>query len=171
MNVDVLIVQNLACEEIQPIIRRCNTLNWPKYQIHIGDLDEHDVNMLSRHPDVMYIEEDDIVYEDTIVFNHTLQNSTTSAFQRRSQLATQTSISNWGLGRISRRSGQNSGEIYEYPSTAGDNVHIYILDTGIDVSHPDLRGRTTFDVNFVSDEGRNDLNGHGKYSICDASQK
>jgi subtilisin family serine protease len=53
-------------------------------------------------------------------------------------LVTQSS-STWGLARISHA---NKGSTsYTYDSTAGAGTCVYIIDTGIETSHPEFEGR------------------------------
>ncbi|KAG9747467.1 hypothetical protein KCU73_g7342, partial [Aureobasidium melanogenum] len=52
---------------------------------------------------------------------------------------------------------------YHYLDNAGNLVDVYILDTGVDVSHPDSRGRAFTLDNYVAAEGTTDFNGHGTH--------
>jgi subtilisin family serine protease len=64
--------------------------------------------------------------------------------------------SNWGMGvcyvdRIRAAGGDGTGET------------VAILDTGIDLSHPEFAGRITASMSFVPGEGVSDGNGHGTH--------
>jgi len=48
---------------------------------------------------------------------------------------------------------------YSYTAT-GAGVNIYVLDSGIDTTHPDFGGRAHFAINFVGGPG-GDCDGHG----------
>lgn len=50
--------------------------------------------------------------------------------------ATQTGA-DWGLARLSNTSPDST--TYTYDDSAGEGVCAYIVDTGIDVTHPELR--------------------------------
>lgn len=55
----------------------------------------------------------------------------------------------WGLSRISHRN--ETTDTYTYASTAGEGVTAYILDSGMDVDHPDFGGRAYFATKFNDD--------------------
>ncbi|TPX64889.1 hypothetical protein SpCBS45565_g05548 [Spizellomyces sp. 'palustris'] len=94
---------------------------------------------IKAHPEVQAIEPDTIV---------TLEG-------------TQTGLDGglWGIdsldGAIDR--------IYTYPDSAGAGVDAYVIDTGVTVSHPDLRGRVTWGASFTGESGTTDGNGHGTH--------
>jgi subtilisin family serine protease len=68
----------------------------------------------------------------------------------------------WGLDRIDQHNLPLDGN-YTYPTTAA-NVHAYIIDTGIRVTHTDLGGRATPGFDAVTSGGNaNDCNGHGTH--------
>ncbi|KAG9251336.1 cephalosporin C acetylhydrolase [Emericellopsis atlantica] len=66
----------------------------------------------------------------------------------------------WGLARIS--SASPGGSTYTYDASAGAGTCAYIVDTGIDTSHPDFNGRASFAANFV-DSNNADGQGHGTH--------
>ena len=43
------------------------------------------------------------------------------------------------------------------------DIHTYIVDTGIDVNHPEFEGRATWLVNFAGDNKNTDCNSHGTH--------
>lgn len=47
-----------------------------------------------------------------------------------------------------------------YP-TSRTGIHVYILDSGINESHPDFEGRALMEANFISYEDSGDFSGHG----------
>jgi subtilisin family serine protease len=74
--------------------------------------------------------------------------------------STQVNPPSWGLDRIDQRGSQPSNS-YSYNRT-GAGVHAYVIDTGIDVTHPDFGGRATWDYNAI-DNDNTDCVGHGTH--------
>jgi subtilisin family serine protease len=93
------------------------------------------------HPDVQYIEVDQIMHAVGTV--------------------TQTSAT-WGLDRIDQRSLPLNGN-YVYNSVAGSGVNVFVVDTGILTTHVDFNGRATAVFNAITSESSQDLNGHGTH--------
>ena len=104
-----------------------------------ANLNDGQLTALSHDPDVAYVEQDAEVHAD----------------------ATQTGAT-WGIDRIDQRSLPLSGT-YNY-TTGASTVYAYIIDTGIQTSHPDFGGRAAVSYDAVGD-GRNgqDCNGHGTH--------
>lgn len=92
---------------------------------------------LQADPDVAYIEQDQIVTAD----------------------ATQTGAT-WGIDRIDQRNLPLSGS-YTYTAT-GTGVRAYIIDTGIQTSHPQFGGRASAVYDALGGNGQ-DCNGHGTH--------
>ncbi|KAF9876808.1 subtilase [Colletotrichum karsti] len=66
----------------------------------------------------------------------------------------------WGLARLS--SSSPGGTMYSYDDSAGEGTCAYIIDTGIDVTHPEFEGRATFLANYA-DNDDTDGQGHGTH--------
>ncbi|KAI1300525.1 hypothetical protein EDD11_006169 [Mortierella claussenii] len=69
----------------------------------------------------------------------------------------------WGLDRIDQRTDKLDG-LFHYPVSAGKNVTIYVIDTGVNVDHKDFEGRAQHGPVFLP--GTNDStdnNGHGTF--------
>lgn len=97
------------------------------------------VSALQADPDVAYVEQDGTM-----------------------SIATTQSGATWGIDRIDQRSRPLSGT-YTYTSTGAGAV-AYIIDTGIQTSHPQFGGRAAVSYDAVGD-GQNgqDCNGHGTH--------
>ncbi|GJN72327.1 hypothetical protein PCL_04088 [Purpureocillium lilacinum] len=105
----------------------------------VGKLDKAALEVLRYHPDVDYIEQDSLV--------------TASGFVAQNNAP-------WGLGRIShRRAG--SGQ-YVYDDSAGQGTCAYIIDSGLDGSHPEFEGRARLVRSFVPNS-QADTCGHGTH--------
>ncbi|KAI5179866.1 cerevisin, partial [Pancytospora epiphaga] len=64
----------------------------------------------------------------------------------------------WGISRISGHEHE-----YEYFENAGAGVNVYVLDTGIDIKHPDFEGRAVWGFNAVENSPDTDEHGHGTH--------
>ncbi|KAJ3558061.1 hypothetical protein NPX13_g9799 [Xylaria arbuscula] len=111
------------------------TYNSHKFAGFAVSMTEEEVTALQDMPDVEYIEHDAIVRA--------------SATQENAD---------WGLARLSSTSAGSS--TYNYDDSAGEGVCAYVVDTGIDIDHPDFEGRATWASNQV-DNDDTDGNGHG----------
>ncbi|KAI0446060.1 subtilisin-like protease PR1K [Xylaria telfairii] len=113
------------------------TYNSHQFTGFAASMTDAEVEALQNMPDVEYIEHDAIV----------------RAYD------TQTGA-DWGLARLSNTSPGSS--TYTYDGSAGEGVCAYVVDTGIDVTHPEFEGRATFASNQV-DNDNTDGNGHGTH--------
>jgi len=71
----------------------------------------------------------------------------------------------WGLNRVWQRTRSNTNQ-YQYFTTAGTGVDVYIVDTGLYAAHSEFTGRTVAGQSFVTDTGypgTADGNGHGTH--------
>lgn len=73
----------------------------------------------------------------------------------------------WHLDRITKRELPLNGSYpYNHKGSCHQNenldIHSYVIDTGIDVSHDEFEGRATWLANFV-DEENTDCNSHGTH--------
>ncbi|MFM9002505.1 MAG: S8 family serine peptidase [Acidimicrobiaceae bacterium] len=100
------------------------------------------VSGLLRNPRVLSIEPDSTVLVDP---------------------TTETQIgATWGLDRLDQRALPLSGT-FTSPSNAS-NVFAYVVDTGIDATHPEFGGRVNTGFDAVSGgSGQTDCNGHGTH--------
>jgi len=102
-----------------------------------ADLNQGQLTALQHNRNVDYIEPDQVVTADASV-----------------------SANSWGRDRIDQRSLPLNGT-YTYTTTAS-NVYAYVIDTGIQTSHPDFGGRAVAVYDALGGNGQ-DCNGHGTH--------
>lgn len=125
---------------------------------YVASLADAHVEMLRQDPDIEYIEEDQIITVDPW---YVTTDDTEDGPERPP----------WGLARISHRdwSSDNSKTEFLFSEADGSGVKAYVIDTGIDISHPDFGGRARYGKSFVRDTTTgdytraNDANGHGTH--------
>ncbi|MFG3721932.1 S8 family peptidase [Streptomyces massasporeus] len=82
--------------------------------------------------------------------------------QRVTLAATQTNAP-WGLDRVDQASLPLSGT-YTYPDSAGSGVTVYVIDTGVRITHQQISGRAAHGYDAVDgDNDASDGNGHGTH--------
>lgn len=65
------------------------------------------------------------------------------------------------LSQTETISGTDNDYIFSGESQ-GQGVNVYVIDSGIQLNHPEFEGRTTFGIDFTR-EGSGDTNGHGTH--------
>lgn len=74
---------------------------------------------------------------------------------------TEVEVANWGLDRVNQvdlpLDKDEASSVY-----GGEGVDVYVIDTGIDVSHPEFEGRAFWDANYIDNDDR-DVHGHGTH--------
>lgn len=103
-----------------------------------ASLTPEEIQTLQSDPNVDYIEQDAIV--------------TITASQQNAD---------WGLARLSSKKAGST--TYTYDDSAGAGTCAYVVDTGIDVQHPEFEGRAKWLKNFSGDGKDSDGQGHGTH--------
>lgn len=67
----------------------------------------------------------------------------------------------WNLDRLDQNNNLLNNKYYFY-STGGKDVNVYIVDTGVEITHPEFGGRATWGAN-LADNINTDCNGHGTH--------
>ncbi|MGH9139093.1 MAG: S8 family peptidase [Acidimicrobiales bacterium] len=74
---------------------------------------------------------------------------------------TQSPTPSWGLDRIDQRN-RPTNNAYTYTAT-GAGVNAYIVDTGLDLDHPDFGARAVSGFDAIDGGAADDCNGHGTH--------
>ncbi|WP_030622913.1 S8 family peptidase [Streptomyces sclerotialus] len=83
--------------------------------------------------------------------------------------ATQSNPPSWGLDRIDQTN-LPLDKRYTYPDSAGSGTTVYVIDTGVRVSHQDFGGRAVNGYDAVdNDNVAQDGNGHGTHVAATAA--
>jgi len=118
-----------------------------------ADMQDDIVKLIRNLPGVEYVEQDAIVKTNLGEFDH---------LEKRAYV-TQSS-STWGLSRVSHVNRETGSPLsYTYDDSAGLGTCVYVVDTGIETSHPEFEGRAIFLANFAGDGENTDGNGHGTH--------
>jgi len=113
-----------------------------------GTFDKNALNAIRASPDVDYIVEDTVMYTSAVL---------------------QQSNAPWGLSRLAQDAALTNTDPtqlnfqYTFDETAGTGVDVYVVDTGIRVTHKDFGGRAQFAASFGPGVAGQDLNGHGTH--------
>jgi subtilisin family serine protease len=76
--------------------------------------------------------------------------------------ARQANPPSWGLGASSSRTATDADREYIYPDQAGAGIDVYVIDTGIRVTHNDFGDRARWGIRY-GNGGQEDGNGHGTH--------
>lgn len=112
-----------------------------------AEISDQIVELLQKLPDVEYIEQDAII--------------TAIDFRIEKKAYTTQKSATWGLARISNKNPGSTS--YKYDTTAGADTCAYVIDTGIEIGHPEFEGRAEFLQNYAGDGLDTDGNGHGTH--------
>ena len=70
----------------------------------------------------------------------------------------------WGQDRVTAPSANDLDDLLHYRADDGEDVYIYVIDTGIQITHDDFKpNRAVWGYNAVSGSTNTDLNGHGTH--------
>jgi aqualysin 1 len=121
-------------------------------------MSEQEAEELSNDERVDFIEEDGLM---TISQNST-SLCTTIAVDGHIPLCGAQGQAPWHIDRINQPTNTTDG--YYGIGGTGQNINVYVLDTGIRTTHSDFQGRATSDYNAINDgNGSTDCNGHGTF--------
>ncbi|KAK4185640.1 peptidase S8/S53 domain-containing protein [Podospora australis] len=121
---------------------------------YIAELSPSELNDIKNSDIIEYIEKDSVVNVTGIAVSPEEQ------LQKRAY--TTQSHAEWGLSRISRRARLGASSYY-FDTTAGQNVRVYVVDTGVRTTHTEFEGRATWGANFIAGSPNTDEYGHGTH--------
>ncbi|CAB4486216.1 uncharacterized protein OCT59_022331 [Rhizophagus irregularis] len=130
-----------------------------KFSIYSGFFDKKFVDTLSKRSDVNFVEK--VI---KIKANYAVNNTVIiEEDQLKKRAATSTPTQNglpYNLDRIDQKDFPLDGK-YNYPTSAGSGVNVYVVDTGIDIKNAEFEGRASFGGSFCAGCSSTDDNGHG----------
>lgn len=130
------------------------------YSGYVAEVSGDDLETILKSDLVDFVEKDTIVTIQGVAAPVDEQLTAREELAKRAYI-TQTQAA-WGLGRISHKA-QGSAEYY-YDSSAGKGVRVYVLDTGIRISHNEfVTGRAVWGRNFIAGSPNTDEQGHGTH--------
>jgi len=128
-----------------------------------GHFEQGVINKIRSNPDVDFIEQDftSKITDPLDFITQPIRDILSPILDRRAPVTQPVGQDLWNLPRVSNFG--SAGAPYGFPSSAGEGVDIYIVDSGIFVEHPDFGGRAKKGANFIRSEPFDDLNGHGTH--------
>jgi cerevisin len=153
----------------------------PKFQGYSGKFSERVLNKIRERNDVDYVEKDQMMHVANL---RSLKPRSSQEKRRHKKLMMQNnksrpgfrSISDfkfgkkmiqpnapWGLCRLSNKYLPRIFKRFTYPASAGRNVHVYVIDTGINTRHIEFEGRAKWGTTIPEDDEDDDGNGHGSH--------
>jgi len=113
---------------------------------------EEGLKELMAHPDVEYVERNQIARAVASV----------NATKKISCPAVQGEPLSWGQKRVTAQSAGDVLDAYAHDPNWGAGVTVYVLDTGVRITHEEFEGRAEWGANFAGGADQ-DNNGHGTH--------
>lgn len=132
--------------------------------------DDH-VNNLRTDPMVEYVEEDQTFNLGVIEGDDSFESG---GLDNKEGGDVTTRDSTWALARVTHRQwtqNERDNPSFVYQNDDGQGVTAYVIDTGVNIHHPEFEGRASYGKSFVRDNedghgemrSADDENGHGSH--------
>lgn len=134
------LVRQMMTEVASPLNLKVEKLFHVTLQGGVYQMTDSEKQQLEKDPRVAYVEKDEYVSINAAQVQAT-----------------------WGLDRIDQPDLPLNGT-YEYNANESSDVNVYVIDTGIQITHNDFNGRAVHGYDTVdSDNDATDCNGHGTH--------
>ncbi|MFA7628216.1 MAG: S8 family peptidase [Candidatus Dojkabacteria bacterium] len=127
-----------------------------------SDLSEADKSRIEEEYDIEFTQESSINGVYTVItteesdINNLEEDSTVESVETDIPVKMAADVIDWGVSRI------GADKIWD--TATGVGVTVAVIDTGIEMTHPDLQGKVTKGYDFVNDkDSPEDDNGHGTH--------
>lgn len=136
---------------------------YPNVGAAVVEMSEQEAEALSRQPGLVVSENGRMSVAEVKPGGEALDVSSTRVVADKELGTLGRTAESWGIDRVDQRTGTN-GVYRARPGVDGSGVHVYVIDTGLAVNHPEFAGRVGNGKDFVRDgNGVKDCNGHGTH--------
>ena len=134
----------------------------PAWRAALVSMTDAEAQRLGRDPNVVVAEDGEFRVGEVKPDGLSLDSGSTRTVVSM-EYGVQRAAGSWGLDRVDQRRGTNG--VYRIrPGVDGRGVHVYVIDSGLAVNHPEFAGRVGNGVDFVGDgRGVRDCDGHGSH--------
>ncbi|KAL7346437.1 subtilisin-like serine protease [Encephalitozoon intestinalis] len=145
---------NINILEAQRILGPNETIGIKMTNGFVARMSDTTAERMRKHPNVKMVVEDSSVRISRLKLGDLNNNEKGSILMQRH--------APWGLARVAGSMSlvQRS---YCYPVNSGEGVDVYVLDTGVEIDHPEFEGRARWGANFVPESQDGDDHGHGTH--------